>query len=83
MQGSLTGMHIPFVKTDTGPLLGGFHQAKTPITISDWLARTAKKTKKNTAGVPLTHNIPIMPTQTGMYTYTGHIDTHGHTQADT
>lgn len=43
MQGSLTGMHIPFVKTDTGPLLGGFHQAKTPITVSDWLARTAKK----------------------------------------
>lgn len=64
MQGSLSGMHIPFIKTDTGPLLRGFHQAKTPIMVSDWLAGSLEKKKKNTAGVPLTRNIPIMPTQT-------------------
>lgn len=43
MLSSLTGMHIPFIKTDTGPLLWGFHQAKTPIMVSDWLACSEKK----------------------------------------
>lgn len=46
MQGSLNGMHIPFVRPDTGPLLSGFHQAKTPITVSDWMEGMEQEKKK-------------------------------------
>lgn len=75
MQGSLNGMHVPFIKTDTGPLALRLSSSKNTH-YGGWLAGLLAKKKKNATGVPLTHNIPII-LHRQEYTYTGHVtDTH-------
>lgn len=60
-----------------------FIRQKHPLRCATcWKGRSRNK---NAVGVPLTHNIPIMPTQTGMCSYTGHagMDTLAHAYTHT
>lgn len=63
MQGSLTDMHIPFVKTHTlDPCFQAFIKQNHPLqSPTAW-----QEKKKNDAGVPLTHDVLIMSTQAAM-----------------
>lgn len=62
MQGSLTDMHIPFVKTHTLDLcFQAFIKQNHPLQ-----SPTGWQEKKNDVGVPLTHGVLIMSTQAGM-----------------
>lgn len=68
---------FPLSKQTLDLCFEAFIKQKHPLwSLTGWLAQERKKKKKkNTAGVPLTRNIPIMPTQTRIYTYTGQTHT--------
>lgn len=72
---------FPLLKQTLDLCFEAFIKQKHPLqSATGWLIWEKIKNKKNDVGVPLTHSILIMSTQAGMYTNTGHIDTH--TQAE-